>query len=345
MLIIFTAFSIVYTPNSDSFTNSVYFIQCIIEKTFNHSFSWPLCKLSYNFQDHLILFKIRTPRVIVSILSGMSLAMAGLYSQLIFRNQLASPSIIGSQSGGLLFAVIAFSLNLVQINQFIMPMIIITGVITIHVLVMFLFKILSNGSDLSINKLLIIGFALNILLSGLISLIISMQSHDLSKSVSIMKWLFGSFSLSSRQDVMIIFSTFLIGFFLSLSFQNQLDIYTLGDKHCLSLGISPKKLRNISLIAISVLLSGSLATSGAISFVGLIAPHFARALVGSLHKNVLIISILVGGILTVSCDFLARVIIYPQELEVGIILTIFGGLFFILLLLSLERAKVIKKSF
>ena len=282
-----------------------------------------------------IMIDIRIPRILVASISGASLGLAGVYSQLIYRNTLASPSVMGTQAGGILFAVIGFSLGLDNFHSYLtIPLLVICGVLITHYIILLIFNSITENS---IAKILILGLGINILLIGVVTLIINLHSDDLTKSLSMIKWLYGSYSLSGWDDVKLIISTFIIALTISIKFIPQLDIYTLGDYTAQSLGVCCKKLMNICLLSVSILISGSIATSGSIPFIGLLAPHLARIFVGASHKPVVIVSSLLGAILAIFCDLIARIVIYPKELEVGILLTIIGGVFFVIMIISYQR--------
>lgn len=281
-----------------------------------------------------ILFDIRLPRNIVASFSGASLALAGCVSQGVFRNPLASPSIIGTNSGGVFATILVFYFGLAWNDIFYIPAASILGSIISTALVLWIF----NWQRMqSVGSLLLLGFAINAFLTGLTSFTLSFLLSDYQKSTSALRWILGSFSSTTWSQVTIVASTFLGGAIISYALSYKLDVLALGENIAKNLAIDVTKLRNISILCLSILVGGSISVAGGIPFIGLIVPHITRILVGPNSKKLFILSAANGATLTLLCDVVARNLTYPVEIEVGSITTLIGAPFFIWLLVTQNK--------
>lgn len=282
--------------------------------------------------DHLIFWDIRLPRALLAALSGASLGIAGALSQGIFRNPLASPSLVGTQSGGVLLAVIGFHL-LNLINWSTIALLTITGCFITHLIIAaMLFGLNRRHHQLRADDLVIVGFAIHIFLGGVTTLILSTTITDADKTLAIFKWLFGSYALATWTDVAMLSVATAGGLSLALAIAYRLDVFSLSQHEAASLAVRPHRLTQQAMLGVSILVGGSVASCGGIPFIGLMAPHMARLSVGGAHGRLIPAAALIGIILTTSCDTLARTIIYPYELETGVLLITLGAPFFIFIL-------------
>lgn len=283
-----------------------------------------------------ILYELRIPRNILALLSGASLALAGAVSQGIFRNSLASPSVIGTNSGGVLAAILVFYFGLAWESQVYLSAASIIGSCFSTILVLAIFN---HQKMQSLGALLLLGFALNAFLSGLTSFTLSFLLNDYEKSTSALRWMLGSYASASWHEVRFLASTFATGLILAYPLAYKIDLLSLGEDLAKTSSINVTKLKNLSIIALAILVGGSISVAGGIPFVGLIVPHISRQLVGPRHKKLFITSILNGAILTLFCDLIARNIRFPEEIEMGAITTLLGAPFFIWLLISNQKKK------
>ena len=282
-----------------------------------------------------ILFDIRLPRTLLSALSGASLAVAGALSQGIFRNPLASPSLVGTQSGGVLFAGVGFHLLAPTGWPGLVPAAAILGCLLSHLMISGALFYQSRKQGLAYmlsHDLVMMGLAIHILLAGITTLILSVILTDMDRTLVIFRWLFGSYAFASWSDVALVTTTLVVAGVMAAPLAYQLDVFSLSENEAISLSLNTHQLRQKVLLAISILVGGSVAACGGIPFVGLMAPHVARLMVGAAHGQLLSASALIGMILTLTCDTLARTVIYPEELEAGVLLVALGGLFFLSLL-------------
>lgn len=279
-------------------------------------------------KNETILYLIRIPRVLVAMLSGMALGLAGFLSQSLFRNDLADPYIAGIGSG----AVLGVNLTLffgANVNFLGLSTISASAFIgaLLSCLVIWL---AANRSGTSSTNLVLAGVALSFLLSGVNFLIVMLGRDILSKSVF---WSWNGLSSSNWTGAFFAVLAVVIASAVTPFFSKAIDIYQLGDEESVYLGVNPKKVRTMLFLITSVLTGISVAIAGLLGFVGLMTPHICRRLVGAESRNMIWASLLVGGIVLGLADFLGRVIIPMQEIPASVIMSIIGGLFFFALVL------------
>lgn len=280
--------------------------------------------------EKIILFDIRLPRILLCILCGALLGGSGAVFQGFFRNPLADSGILGISSGATFGAILCgfFSFASVVTFKFLSPISIFAfaGGIVAGVLIFLFSLILKNGSSVT---LLLAGTAIGTFLSSCSSVLLLWRQKDLH---SIYSWTMGSFNSKGWDEFYFLIIPSLFALILLLCSAKSLDVLGSGEKTAASLGL------NLPATKIFVLLAGSLATScavcagGIISFVGLIAPHIMRLLFGTSHKKLIPLSMLCGSILLLLSDTLARILIAPAEIPVGIITSLVGVPFFIIVL-------------
>lgn len=279
-------------------------------------------------KNETILYLIRIPRVLVAILSGMALGLAGFLSQSLFRNDLADPYIAGIGSGAILGVnlTLFFGTNVNFIGLSTISASAFIGALLSCLVIWFA----SNKSGSTSTSLVLAGVALSFLLSGVNFLIVMLGRDILSKSVF---WSWNGLSSSNWTGVFFVALSVVFAAALIPFFSKAIDIYQLGDEESVYLGVNPKKIRNLLFVVTSVLTGISVAIAGLLGFVGLMTPHICRRLVGAESRNMIWASLLVGGIVLGLADFLGRVIIPMQEIPASVIMSIIGGLFFFALVL------------
>ncbi|MDD5491160.1 MAG: iron ABC transporter permease [bacterium] len=293
------------------------------------SLYWGAIKLDpFHSQDEvsrLILFKLRLPRVILAIFAGIGLSVSGVVFQALLRNPLADPYILGTSSGAALGGVLAITLGLgtciysVSLSAFIFALL---TMILVYQLSQF------NGK-MPVQNLLLAGVIVNTFLSGLVTLIMSLNRQEL---YSIMFWIMGSLGQTDQNAVWLggIVVLSLSGIIVLLS--RYLNIMALGEEKAQSLGVPVELMRKILFIIVSLIIAILVSICGMIGFVGLIIPHISRLLVGPDHKVLLPVSGLLGAIFLLLCDVLARTIAVPLEIPIGVITALAGAPFFLYLL-------------
>ncbi len=275
---------------------------------------------------HIILFQIRLPRIILSIIVGMGLGVSGAVFQGIFRNPMANPYILGVSSGAAFGVAVGMTLGFeasflglgaISIAAFAGGILTALGVYFI------------SGNGRSIFSLLLSGIAMGFFLSALMSLIMYLNRNQIE---NIVYWSMGSFNTASWNKIAVAGPVIIAGSLFLMLFSRDLNILVLGDDTARSLGVSVRSKRLLFLIISTLITAGSVSVSGVIGFVGLIIPHVLRLVTGPDHKTLLPLSMLSGGLFLLLADTLSRTILSPTELPVGIVTSLVGAPFFIHLL-------------
>lgn len=275
-----------------------------------------------------IIVSIRLPRIILASLVGMNLAISGAYMQAVMRNPMADPGVIGVSSGAALAAVTTM-LVFPHMSRFVPIFAFIGGCLACALVFLLSWK---NGTD-SV-RLILSGVAINALLGGGVSLMSLLYSDRIQ---GILLWVNGSLNAKSLPDVYRLLPFSIVGLILSLFCIPYANALLLGDDVAKSLGV-PVHFARVLLSAVAAYMTGvSIATVGLIGFIGLIIPHIARLLVGSDYKILIPLSAVLGAILLVSADTVARTAFSPIEIPVGVVMSVLGGPFFIWLLRRRRR--------
>ncbi len=280
-------------------------------------------------KNHQAIVKnIRLPRIILSVLVGVSLSVSGTTFQGLFKNPMADPFVIGISSGAALGATLAIVFKLNTTIPFFntISFFAFLGAAGATFLVYNLAKI---KSKIPVTTLLLSGIAVGQFLTAIMSFLMVIFSHDLHK---IIFWTLGSFATKGWAEVRLLLLPAAIGWSLLYYFAKDLNIMLLGEESAQHLGIKVERTKGIILLINSFVVAIVVAVSGIIGFVGLIIPHIARLYVGPDHRILIPVAGLTGGIFMLFVDTIARTIISPMEVPVGIITALFGGPFFIYLL-------------
>ncbi|MGE7121637.1 FecCD family ABC transporter permease [Peribacillus sp. NPDC046944] len=286
-------------------------------------------------QNELTIFEFRLPRIVMAILVGMGIAISGAILQGLSQNPLADPGIIGINSGAG-FAVVLYMFFFRGTTYltgwasiFIMPFTALLGAF----LAAFLIYVLSwkNGRVTPV-RLLLVGIGINAAFgAGLVIFQMKMEPNDFMKTIV---WLAGTIWGTNWTFVWALLPWLLILIPITFYKSRILDVMGLGDQIAIGVGLPIEKERRL-LLLISVALAGAcVSVGGGITFLGLIAPHIARKLVGPRHTRLLPMTAALGGLLLLSADTIGRVILAPMELPVGIVVSILGAPYFIYLLVK-----------
>lgn len=277
-----------------------------------------------------IVWEGRLPRVLVAFFVGFSLASAGAIMQGIFKNPMACPGVIGISSGAALGAVVAIYLGWAAASLFLLPC---CAIIFALLTLIMVFTIASFRGQTSVSTLLLAGIALNLIFGALTSFIITLSTHEFDVGRVIITWLMGDLNNRSWEHVSIVFPTTLVAFLGTLFFVKDLNILMLDEETAANLGVNIKLARNALLFFAALQTGGAIAVSGAIGFVGLIAPHIIRSLVGPDNRKLIPLAGLLGAVLVIYADLLVRLII-KVDLKIGILTALLGGPFFLYLLIK-----------
>lgn len=278
-----------------------------------------------------IIWRLRLPRAVLSLVVGAGLACCGAVFQGLLRNPLAESYTLGVSGGAALGVTAAAVLS---ISGIYLPVFAFLG----SSLSVFLVYTIAGRKRFSNSALILGGVILSFLFSSLVFLIFSFaRSEDIH---GVTMWLMGD--LSSAQPPLIKFVSVFIfsGIGLLLIFSRQLNILTLGEEKASHLGVNPAVVKKILFVAASFITGACVAASGIIGFVGLIIPHFMRRFISPDYRLLLPACCLAGASFLIICDTLARIIIPPLELPVGVVTGIFGGVFFLGFLSKSKRWEI-----
>jgi len=275
-----------------------------------------------------VFWEIRLPRVLLAALVGASLALAGAGVQGLFRNPLADPALIGVSAGAALGAVLCLFFGWQGLlGGWLLPLTaFVGGWLAVLVLGLFNTGFAAGGTA----KLILAGVALNAMIGSVLGFFLFSASDDALRSMTF--WTLGSCASAQWPQVAVLAAFLVIGAFLLWRNARSLDALLLGEDQAAHLGVSVPRVRRETIIAAALLVGAATAFAGTIGFIGLVAPHMARLLLGGLHRLVLPGALLLGGMLLVLADLGARTLAAPAELAVGILTAAIGGPFFLWLL-------------
>lgn len=270
-----------------------------------------------------IIFNIRLPRILLGALVGGSLAAAGTILQGVMRNPLASPGIIGVSAGGGLGGILVM-LVLPQFGYLLVPAAF-GGALVTAVLV----YLLAWKRGVNPVRLILAGVAVSAMLGAFSSTILILNAE---KAGGVLDFTIGSLSARSWPQIEQVAPYMAAGFAVALMLGQKLNILTLGDEVATGLGMRVERTRFLLLAVAALLAASAVSVAGLLGFVGLIAPHIVRIMIGSDNRFLIPASALFGGIMVVGCDTVGRMAMDPSELPVGVIMSLLGPPFFLWLL-------------
>lgn len=282
-----------------------------------------------------LIVGVRLPRVLLAALVGASLAGAGVLYQAIFRNPLADPYILGVSSGAGLGATIAIAVTaqLAAWRFGAVPLAAFAGAVLTMLLVV---RLASLRGRFETTSLLLAGVAISYTLSAVTSFIMVFAREQMSQVVF---WMMGGLSSASWPYVAMVAPMFALGAAIPLAYTRELNLMLLGDERAGQLGLPVERFRNLVLASASLLTAAAVAVAGLIGFVGLMTPHIVRLVLGPDHRSLLPASLLSGAIVMVLADLVARIVLAPVEIPVGIVTAVLGGPFFVYLLVRREGVR------
>ena len=273
--------------------------------------------------NYHIIWNIRLPRTIVSVLVGASLSLSGAIIQGVMRNSLASPSIIGVSSGAGFTALLILILfpqyyHLVPLGAFV-------GAFIVTMLIYGL----AWKDGLLPNRLILAGVAVNSLLGAGNNALLTFFPDRVS---GVINFMVGGLNGVTWVDVHSVLPYVIVGVIIALMLPDKLNILVLGDEVATGLGVNVERLRFIFIILSSLLAGSAVSVVGLLGFVGLIVPHITRLIIGADYRFLFPAAVLLGAIVVLICDLLARTLFSPIEIPVGIIMSVLGAPFFLYLL-------------
>jgi len=286
----------------------------------------------------LIVWQVRMPVVISSALVGAALSVAGVLFQGMLRNPLADPYLIGTSSGAALGAAIAFVLPFDTLYGSFFPLTPLLAFVGAMVTVMFVYAIARVGGQTPVVTLLLAGVVINAVLVAFQTLILTLSSHVQFTFQALFNWLSGGVAVTDWSPIIMVACIILVGIVFSLMLSNVLDAFGLGEEGAAHLGLHVERYKLLIVVVGSLLTAAAVSISGLIGFVGLVMPHAMRLLLGPRHRLLLPASALGGAIFLTLADLLARVVIAPAVLPVGVLTALVGAPFFLFLLRNSKRA-------
>lgn len=272
-----------------------------------------------------VLFGIRIPRVLLGIIAGAALGLSGAVMQALFRNPLAEPGLVGLSAGASLGAVIAI---VCTAGGFLL---ISTSAFICSVLTTYLTYLLGRVSN-SVSGLLLAGIAINAIIFSIVGLVIINANDAQLRDLTF--WNMGSLASANWQVLGFLVPIMLLGMTLLFRHWRMLNALLLGEREAHHLGFALKPLRRQLILLVSLITGPMVAVTGGIGFVGLVMPHLVRMWLGADHRWVLPASALSGALALTLADWLARTLISPAELPIGLITSLIGAPFFVWLLLK-----------
>jgi len=275
--------------------------------------------------EYSILFDIRLPRIILGFAIGGALSLAGVILQGMFRNPLVEPYTLGISGGAALGVCLNIILGLNRtLSVFSLP---IFGFLGAGLVILLVYSLSIRRGILKIQGLLLTGVMISFIASSLIMLIMAIsRAEDLH---GIIFWIMGSLEEPNWLLIKLMVLVSVLGLLTSYLFCFDLNAFSLGEEEALHLGINIERTKRLLFILASLLTGCSVSIAGIIGFVGLVVPHFVRIFVGGDHRILLAASFLTGATFLILCDTLARTVILPLELPVGVITGILGGSLFV----------------
>ena len=286
-----------------------------------------------------ILWKIRMPRVVLAGLVGASLAIAGAAFQGLLKNPLADPYTLGVSSGASVGAVMTlfFGLSIPVVGIYTLPIFSMIGAVTTMVAVMSFARLVDRS--LKMETLILTGVIFSSFLGSLVSLMVALTGEELRQIIG---WLLGSVSMRGWPYVQMIAPFVVIGSVMLWTQRRELNALLYGEERAKHLGVNVKRSKYLILAGGSMLTGAAVAVSGTIGFVGLVVPHMTRMIWGSDHRHLLPLSFINGATLLIICDLVARTIIMPRELPIGVITAFIGAPVFSYIFYKQRRSKGVR---
>ncbi|EGQ0304256.1 iron chelate uptake ABC transporter family permease subunit [Staphylococcus pseudintermedius] len=274
--------------------------------------------------DNFILSEFRVPRMLLGILVGAALAISGAVIQGVIRNPLASPDVIGITKGASLAAVIVI-IVFPTAPLFVLPVASFIGALVISLIL----SLLISWQRIKGSQLALIGMAIGAVAMALVQYLLI--RNPMEANIALV-WLTGSLFGRSMDHVLTILPWLIVAIPVIFLYARKLDILHLGEEVATALGTHVQRTKMILLFTSVMLAGAAISVVGGLSFLGLIAPHIARSLVGHQHRHIVAMSGLVGALLMVIADGLARIIAPPIDIPVGVLIAIIGAPYFLYVL-------------
>lgn len=288
--------------------------------------------------EYGVLFYIRIPRTLLGFAIGGSLSLAGAILQGIYRNPLVEPYTLGISGGASLGVTFAIVSGLHLLNILFLPL---AGFIGAFTTIFLVYTLSLKKGLLSVNRMLLIGVMISFVSSSFVMFLMSVTAVE--NIHGIVFWTMGALNESNTAMIWAMVIMSIVCLFVAYLFVMPLNALRLGEEKARHLGINSNVIIRILFVVTSILTGACIAVGGVVGFVGLVIPHIVRLFVGSDYRIMLVSSFLSGSVFLILCDVIARTIISPNELPIGVITGIVGGVVFIVLLSrSQKRSKLLQ---
>lgn len=281
-----------------------------------------------------IVLKIRMPRVVLAMLVGACLSLAGAGFQGVLRNPLADPYTLGVASGSAVGAAFLMltGLQFAGLGKWTIPVVAFgTGLLSLFIVL----RLARDQGKIRMETLLLSGVVLQAFLGSLVSFMVSLSDKVVN---DIVFWLLGSLALRGWVFDGVLVPYLLIGFVVLMCYARSLNLFTLGERQAAHLGVRVERTKIVVLVVSTLMTAGAVAIVGTIGFVGLVVPHLVRLLVGPDHRLLLPLSVLLGATYMLWADTIARTLLSPTEIPIGVVTAFIGAPFFAYLLKRRKRA-------
>lgn len=277
---------------------------------------------------HSGIVRMRLDRVLLAIIAGAGLSLAGVIFQALLRNPLAEPYVLGVSSGAGLGAALAIVLGWSALGPWTLPGLAFVGALGTVLLVYGLAR--ERDGSLPVHTLLLSGVIVSAMLGSILMFLVSQaRAKDLH---DVMWWLLGNLQVYDRDLLWVVAAVVGAGAAVTILFARDLNAMTLGDEPAAHLGLNIKRTRMMFFLLGSLMTAAAVAACGLIGFVGLIVPHAVRLALGPEHRRLVPASALAGGTFLILADAFARTVIAPVEIPIGVVTALLGGPFFLYLL-------------
>ena len=283
----------------------------------------------------MVVRELRLPRMILAALVGSALALSGAILQGLFRNPLADPGLIGVSSGAALGAVsviVMASWWLNPVPVWLLPMMAFVGALLATLVV---WRIATRQSGTDVSLLLLAGIAINALVMALTGLLVFAADDAQLRELTF--WNLGSVAQATPEQIAVTLPCLILVWLTIPWLARPLNALLLGEAVAGHLGFSVERVKRIAIFSVALSVGAAVSVSGLIGFVGLVAPHLVRLTLGADHRFLLPASALLGAALLIPADTIARTIVAPAELPIGLVMALMGGPFFLFLLMQRRR--------
>ena len=284
--------------------------------------------------DELVVWAIRIPRMLVAAAVGAGLGTAGAILQGLFRNPLAEPGLMGIGPGAALGGVLAFVTGLSAKSVLPLPFLAMSGALLSLALV---YAMSTRGGVTPMATMLLAGVATGSFVSALTSLLVTLNVANWQIAQEVMFWMMGGLDARTWTHFWLCGPFVMAGLVAGLIEARELDLLMQGEETAASLGVDVEASKRTLILTVAVITGACVAVAGMIGFVGLLAPHAVRLLLGPSHRVVLPASALGGAVFLILCDLVARTVHPPTEIRLGVVTALCGGPFFLALLMRHYR--------